>query len=57
MGLKINDEPKLARSRRSVFCSVSRVEAKKYCKILEVGVKNDTAFILTTTNKKTYLIF
>lgn len=37
-----------------LFSKQSR--SKKYCKILEVGVKNDTMFILTTTNKKTYLI-
>lgn len=42
----------------SLFSKQSRgKKKKKYCKILEVGVKNDTTFILTTATKKTYLIF
>lgn len=47
---------------QSLLCSLfskqsrGKKKKKKYCKILEVGVKNDTMFILTTATKKTYLI-
>lgn len=46
-------------TNQSLLCSLFSKQSrgkKKYCKILEVGVKNDTTFILTTATKKTYLI-